>query len=202
MPRAPEFFLTLYGSQKFLNLLQSAHTFAVFTRREFQENGYRDVASIISWLPCAGVIHLLGAEPGRNYSLPETLEFVAGTKVRATPATRIQEILYKSALERIDQLETGSIEYVMSDRFSTRPDKATNCIHAVSDLSIALASLPMLDTGIRHGFAASVTVFNYLRDWFVAPAPDADKEELPKPVPEAEIVEEAKLHEWVSAREL
>jgi hypothetical protein len=187
------FFLTLYGAQTTPNWLRTAHTFAVFSKIEYYEDGSaKNFPSILSWLPASGVIHLIGEEPGRNYTMPETLAFVAGADIYATPTAWIVENLYTSALERISELQGGKVAYIMSDRMSTRPHHATNCIHAVSDIPIVVATLPMLDTKTLHGFSASWAVYNHLSPWFVA-VTDGQMAEALKPIPGIEVMDEEKV---------
>ena len=117
-----------------------------------------------------------------------------GAKIYAAPTRLITEVFYQSALDRIAQLDTGAAKYTMIDRLSTRADKATNCIHALSDIPVAVAAAPLLDTGIKYGFSASVAVYNHLRPWFSALTPA--EHEVPKPVAHAELVEEAGLSDF------
>ena len=79
----------------------------------------------------------------------------------------IAEEFYNSFVARKTELENGGVEFIMNDNFSTRPNIATNCIHAVSDLPIALASLPMLDTFSLHGYEACFAVYRYLSPWYL-----------------------------------
>ncbi len=171
---ATRFFLTVYGWQRRPNGLRTAHTFAEVTKTEYRADGSSDGEStLISWLPSSGTIHIFGAEPGRNYTMDETLAWGAsiGAEVQATPATEILPELYDSFLIRRAELDSGSVLYIMNDHFAQRPNLETNCIHAVSDLPIALATAPMLDTGLWHGYRASWAVYEYLRPWFLDPQP-------------------------------
>ncbi len=58
-------------------------------------------------------------------------------------------------------MATGSVKYVMiDDAFGSRPNQATNCIHAASDLGIT----PYLFlTGMKWGKRASFAVLKYYR---------------------------------------
>jgi len=167
------YFLTMYGYQTFPNFLRTAHTFAEVTKKTYHADGTSEGEStLISWLPSGGTIHLFGSEPGRNYSLDETFAWAAsiGAEVRSTTAEILPE-LYDSFLERRLELDSGAVLYIMNDRISGRPSIETNCIHAISDLPIALASLPMLDTGLLHGYLSIAAVFDYLQPWFIDPQP-------------------------------
>jgi hypothetical protein len=161
------YFLTVYGFQTFPDWLRTAHTFAVATKRTV-DGSAPDGASIISWLPDAGTIHLFGAEKGRNYSIEQTQAFKpTGAVVRAAPTEEVTEEFYNSFLARKAELEGGTIEYMMNDNPNRRPNIATNCIHAVSDLPIVLNAGPMLDTHYWHGYAASWAVYRCFEPWFI-----------------------------------
>ncbi|MBM3996846.1 MAG: hypothetical protein FJ303_22250 [Planctomycetes bacterium] len=174
----PRYFLTMYGYQTFPNFLRTAHTFGEVTRKKYLDDGSVEAEStLISWLPAGGKIHLFGGEPGRNYTMDETLAWAAdvGAEVRATEPTEIMPELYDSFIERRAELDSGSVLYIMNDRFTDRPNVMTNCIHAISDLPVVLAAKPMLDTGIFHGYLSSWAVYDHLSDWFVeSPSPDPD----------------------------
>jgi hypothetical protein len=192
---ATRFYLTIYGFQTAPNFLRTAHTFAVVTKK-LSDGSSPEEPSIISWLPDAGTIHLVGAEKGRNYSLPETLAFKSPDAIlRATPTQEIAEEFYNSFMDRKRELESGSVEFVMNDRLSTRPNNATNCIHAVSDLSIALAALPMLNTYTQHGYDASFAVYTYFQPWFLKSKEGAMRAMAPpiSSLAEAEILDEETL---------
>jgi hypothetical protein len=55
----------------------------------------------------------------------------------------------------------------MIDSSKSRPHEASNCIHAVTDLPIALDTLGMAFTGTLHGIQASLCVYQYLSPFFV-----------------------------------
>jgi hypothetical protein len=169
---ATKFFLAVYGFQTKPNFLRTAHTFATMTRKVYCDDGssHEEAPLIISWLPRSGTIHAVGAEPGRIYTLPETLAMAQklGAKVCRTVPTEVTAAFYDSFSARIGKLNSGDVEYIMIDRFATRPDDETNCIHALSDLPIVLDKLPMLDTGFLHGISASFAVYNYFQPWFAA----------------------------------
>jgi hypothetical protein len=57
----------------------------------------------------------------------------------------------------------------MIDTLLTRPHQASNCIHAVTDLSVALQDLGMCYTGVLHGISASRFVYQYLSPYYVTP---------------------------------
>jgi hypothetical protein len=57
----------------------------------------------------------------------------------------------------------------MIDTFQMRPHQASNCIHGVTDLSLALDNLGMCYTGVLHGIGASRFVYQYLSPFYVTP---------------------------------
>jgi hypothetical protein len=85
-----------------------------------------------------------------------------------SPETAIQPRLFDSAEARLREIEQGTLQYVMIDSFQTRPHEVSNCIHAVTDLPVALDILGMCYTGILHGICASRFVYQYLSSFYVA----------------------------------
>ena len=170
---ATRYVLTIYGFQTNPNFLRTAHTWAIAQKQDSFDDGSEsaDSPQIIGWLPASGVIQLVGLEKGKLYSYADTVAWAerVGATICQTAMTEIAQGLYDSFVERIQQLASGTIMYVMSDNPSLRPDKATNCIHAVSDLKVVLASQPMLDTGWAHGCRASFMVYKSFRPWFSGP---------------------------------
>jgi hypothetical protein len=178
---ASQYFIKLYGSQRPGNRPKFSHTFATFTEQNAQSGG--PVARSISWLPRDGNINPFGPpEVGRNYSLDETLAWLdkAGSTMRwESPEAEIEQRLFDSAMERIQEFGGGTLQYVMIDNFAWRPHKASNCIHAITDLSLCLAELGMPFTGILHGIEASRFVYQYLFPFYVqAPALSQEDEAL------------------------
>ena len=84
-----------------------------------------------------------------------------------SPETEIEPELFQSAIERIEELNQGVLQYVMIDSFQSRPHQASNCIHAVTDLPLALRRLGMAFTGILHGLQASRFVYEYLSPFYL-----------------------------------
>jgi hypothetical protein len=161
------YFLTIYGFQTFLNFLRTAHTFAIAKKTTADLTPIEE--HIISWLPDGGPIHIFGAEKGRIYTFEETLAYKKRNAiVRALPTEEVTEAFYQSFVDRKNELESGGVQFIMNDSFSTRPHGATNCIHAVSDLPIALSTLPMLDTFSLHGYEASFAVYRHFQRWYLA----------------------------------
>ncbi|MFO0806453.1 MAG: hypothetical protein U0791_25390 [Gemmataceae bacterium] len=177
-----KYMLTVYGSQRAFNRPKFSHTYATFEELD-RVSGIRTEAPImtISWLPRDGKINpIRRGEPGLNFSFEDTETWLAkgrsNDRWKSEP-TEITPELYFSARDRIAQLESGSVEYVMVDTFLTRPESGSNCIHAVSDLPLALTELRMAFTGSLHGIEASRFVYHYLSPYFVEPPPVKDLEE-------------------------
>jgi hypothetical protein len=175
------YFIVVYGSQHDLGAIHRpklAHTYARFTE-EIGVEIVRDL--VISWLPRDGQINPLGRpEPGKNYSLDETVAWLdrAGSSNRwSSNKTEIEPRLFESAIERVGELSRGSIQYVMADNPFSRPHRASNCIHAVSDLAAALERLGTARTGILHGNDASRFVYHYFWPFYINPQPPSSEEE-------------------------
>jgi hypothetical protein len=167
----------MFAAQTLVNRPVESHTWGAFVRETPIPNSQEselDDANIISWLPRTLVIEPFGGpEPGTNLDLPTTLKWafeVKNRNVYAWGPFEIKEMLLEHAAERASQLEGGSVEYVMIDDafFGSRPNKATNCIHAVSDLDL---TSQLLFTGVEHGRSASQAVLNYFKrhGWVINP---------------------------------
>jgi hypothetical protein len=78
------YFLVVWGYQGQDNDVVKSHTFAGFYRGDDLANGDLNPATI-SWMPSTGIIHLFGAEKGRNFSLAQTLDMAcrAGREVKS-----------------------------------------------------------------------------------------------------------------------
>ena len=167
------YFLTMYGSQRgTLNRPQFSHTYATFTERQYDDDDVLvgERALTISWLPADGDIDpFRGPEPGRNFSYEETVGWLnaGGSFDRwESPETEIQQVLFESAVDRCAEFASGTLQYVMVDREHERPHLASNCIHAVMDLPIVVASYGVLPTGLRRGIEASQFAYSFLSPFF------------------------------------
>jgi hypothetical protein len=174
------YFMIVFASEG--ELTRQAHTFATFIKASDNgeaRDGYRGSNSrdsranwlfeshTISWMPATLDIRLIRRpEAGRNLNLGQSLELARsiGARVTAWGPYRIRKELYERALEQITRLESGAVAYKALDgRF--RPDIATNCFHAVSDI----VDGELLNTGTAYGEAASRMVANHLRPWIIDP---------------------------------
>jgi hypothetical protein len=169
-----KYFIKVYGSQRTGNRPRFSHTFATFTQVQILGDGSEQRRQLtISWLPRDGEIKPLGGpEPGRNYALGETLAWLDknGSNIRwDSPETEIEQTLFNTAVDRFNELTGGTLRYVMIDTLLTRPHQASNCIHALTDLPVALQELGMCYTGVLHGIGASRFVYQYLSPFYVTP---------------------------------
>ena len=150
------YFLVVWGYQGQDNDVVKAHSFASFYRGDDLASGDLNPATI-SWLPSTGIVHLFGAENGRNFSLAQTLGMAcrAGREVKSW--VEIRPELYRRALRRIKLLNSGRIAYSMIDILP----RTLNCIDAAGDITRT-----PLDTGMSWGFAASSEVARHLSPYF------------------------------------
>lgn len=151
------FYLFAYEGAK--NKAKDSHTFASFVRVDPNKKQYW---STISWLPrhfsetkeiCifqdlieAAKFEIgrnpCGPEEGFNYSLSETLQLAQETqkKVTAWGPYKIDKSFYNLGIERIRNLNSGTVKYLADDRKTRRNGTAINCMHAVSDIGGSFAS--------------------------------------------------------------
>jgi hypothetical protein len=141
----PRYFLFAFGYQDRRNLARNSHTFASFVRVTGPAEGDRTWIHI-SWLPLTfdrtHTIRVLGgSEPGRNWSLAQTLGFAATDRrdVAGWGPIETTHTLYQLVDTRQTNLGGGQIRYIVDDHAS-RPG-AVNCQHAVSDVGGELAPI-------------------------------------------------------------
>jgi hypothetical protein len=152
------YFIVVWAYQGAGNLPRDSHTFATFYDGEDLAGGHVTPATI-SWLPATGVVHPLGVERGRNFSLAQTLALAcqSGKHVASWGPYEITFRLYRRALARIQLLRSRKVAY---GGLSLRPG-TMNCIEAAGDIT---------DTpfhwGISWGFAASEAVVRHLSPFF------------------------------------
>jgi hypothetical protein len=166
----PADFLVLLATQRTFNLPQYAHSFACFVR--VAASGQRRLEAeqtfVISWAPrTLEIVIFDNPEPGTNLGLQATLDWAASlkTRIHAMGPFHIKPELYEKARRRRDFLESGTPGFVVLDG-NYRPDRATNCMHAISDLGL---TPDLLDTGLSYGLGANRTIIEYFRPWIEAP---------------------------------
>lgn len=169
--RETAYYVTLFSSQRPFNWPCYAHSFASFTRvrpRPARPGAYQTDTFTISWLPKTLCV-CFWASPGegQNRTLPETFEWALNLQARisAWGPYRIDSQLYEKAQDRYCQLEKGKLEYVCLDNYY-RPHRATNCIHALSDLGL---SPHLLRTGFSCGESATRKIIRHYSPWILEP---------------------------------
>jgi hypothetical protein len=102
-----------------------------------------------------------------NLDLDQTLNFARDISARAYEwgPYRIRPELYERSLRQIERLNNGRIQYKVLDG-AWRPDAASNCVHAVSDVD---ADDGYLTVDGAYGVAASARVVEHLRRWMIQP---------------------------------
>lgn len=166
-----QFYMIIFGSQTELNLPQHSHVFALFAGAA-NKNGRIVPGGLlethhISWLPEHGSVEALQITPvpGKNFSLPETLEKARALNARVSRwgPFQISKELFDMAVAQEQRLNDKAIDYIMVD-LAHRGKDASNCIHAVSDIDIKHASLM---TGVNYGDAASQMICTHLADYII-----------------------------------
>jgi altronate dehydratase len=84
-----------------------------------------------------------------------------GSKIEKFGPYTITESMYQLAEKQKKKLELGHIKYKANDR-GLRPDIASNCIHAISDI-VCRQENEILITGTNRGFDATKILVEYLK---------------------------------------
>ena len=157
------YYLCLFSYETTPRRPQVAHSFAVFVKVEQQSLDVRT----ISWVPQNNTIRLLRrtGDPGMNLDLQHTLENARSLHARifSTGAYQIKQELYDKAMQQIGKLACGQVLYKVLD-FNDRPDRAVNCIHAISDIDTARG---LLLVGTNYGRDASAMILEHLSPWII-----------------------------------
>ncbi|HEV3081338.1 MAG TPA: PhnD/SsuA/transferrin family substrate-binding protein [Gemmataceae bacterium] len=161
----PEYYLSVFAFDTVPRRAQDSHTFATFIK---SSRGSLE-AHTISWFPRSKHIEVARtqSEPGMNCDLDQTLRFARGLSARVYEwgPYRIRPELYERGLQQIERLNSGRIQYKVLDG-AWRPDLASNCIHAVSDIA---ADDGYLTVDGAFGVAASARVVEHLSRWLIQP---------------------------------
>jgi hypothetical protein len=164
-PGEPEYYLSVFAFDTVPRRSQYAHTFAAFIKA----SGGSIQAHTISWCPKSKQIEVgrTQSEPGVNLGLPETFRFARALDARVYEwgPYRIRPELYERSLRQIERLNSGRIAYKVLDG-AWRPDAASNCIHAVSDID---ADAGYLSVDGAFGVEASADVVEHLSRWMIQP---------------------------------
>ena len=169
-------YVFVFGSQRVRNDPDYSHTFATFVKASWAGDGPLCLPAhfethTISWLPANMIIRTraLLPEPGHNFGLHETIRYVLDNRERVSlwGPFPICPDLYRRALERKAQLESGTVRYKANDigRFN---DRVSNCIHAVSH---AMGGLPLTVFVPGWGEVASYAVLLRMRRWILDDTP-------------------------------
>jgi ABC-type phosphate/phosphonate transport system substrate-binding protein len=163
--REPEYYLCVFALDSVPPRAQSSHTFATFIK----SSGGAIEAHTISWLSRSKQIEVgrTQSEPGMNLDLHETLGFARdlSAHVYEWGPYQIRPELYERSLRQIERLNSGRIQYKALDG-AWRPDAASNCIHAVSDID---ADNGYLTVDGAYGVAASARVVEHFSRWMIEP---------------------------------
>jgi ABC-type phosphate/phosphonate transport system substrate-binding protein len=161
----PEYYLCVFAFEGVPRRAQYSHTFATFIK----SSGGSVEAHTISWLPKSKHVEVARtqSEPGMNLDLHQTLSFARGLVARVYEwgPYRIRPGLYERSLQQIERLNSGRIQYKALDG-AWRPDAASNCIHAVSEID---ADDGYLTVDGAYGVAASARVVEHLSRWLIQP---------------------------------
>ncbi len=170
--RGDTFFVTVFGAQRpVVKLARYSHTFATFVR--VLPNGGVQQATI-SWLPAAGDVRpfAVQAEPGRNFSLEETLRWCTERRmvVAAWGPYQIEPRLWDGAVWQKGRLESGQVEYKAFD-YGSPEGRVSNCVHAVEFITRPPGDkVPaVIVAPANWGESGSYWVALALRPWYVAP---------------------------------
>jgi hypothetical protein len=165
------YYMIIFGQQDRVNRVESSHTFASFvkvTGEGTDKSKHVIETHTISWMPRSMQVKLrFEPEDGVNLDLKESLQAakMAKTEVSMWGPFRIKKELYENAVRQEERLRKGTVAYKVIDvRF--RPEKATNCIHAVSDIDTENG---LLATVTARGNEASVIVLRHLSRWIIEP---------------------------------
>jgi hypothetical protein len=165
------YYLIVFAVEGEVNLPRYAHTFATFvkaTGRGPCSQCYTVEARTISWLPVTGEVRVarFAPEPGVNHDLAGSLRWAANLSARTTcwGPFQVRKELYDRACAQIERLESGTVLYKTVD--GELWPRASNCIHAVSDVD---ADAGRLDTWTDYGEEASRLVVHHFLRWMIDP---------------------------------
>jgi hypothetical protein len=171
------YYLMVFGSQQIPPKPNYAHSFATFVHATWPgdepcpgggEAGSPTLeAHTISWLPANLVVrtNALLPECGHNFDLYETLCYVYGNSERVSMwgPYQIDKDLYERAMRQLALLESGEVRY-KADDMGRKPDRVSNCIHAVSSIAEGYR-LRVAEPG--WGQTASFAITKRFRRWII-----------------------------------
>jgi hypothetical protein len=159
-------YMLIFASQGQPTAPRTSHTFAVFVKAKGE--GAKDIERhCISWMPQNLQIETLRPTPvaGKNLTLDESLRYARSISARVTlwGPFLIRPELYAMAVEQANRLKANAVEYIVLDG-ARRGVRASNCIHAVSDLDNTRSRL---STGTAYGDLASQMVLRYFERYIL-----------------------------------
>ncbi|GIW84534.1 MAG: hypothetical protein KatS3mg107_0194 [Gemmataceae bacterium] len=130
------YYMILFGGQAIPFRPRTAHTWAIFARASRQADGTLAVEWFtISWLPAEGPVRplRLWPQPGKNYTLEETMRRAAEQKDRISMwgPYEISALRYELARQWFFQLSCGRVRYRVLDTLWYNP-RIAHCVHAVT----------------------------------------------------------------------
>lgn len=128
-----DYVMTLFSATGNRGQITSSHSFALFC--SMKEDKVNESVTI-SWMPRSGRIRTFSSpEAGQNMSLSETMNWSrsVGAVVEMFGPYYVKEELYHRAKFQEERLNAGHVRYKVADN-GMRPNSATNCIHAISDI--------------------------------------------------------------------
>jgi len=160
------YYMLMFASQGQPTTPRTSHTFAVFVKTG--GSGDKQIEShCISWMPGNLQIETLRPVPvtGTNLSLEQSLKWARSIKAATTMwgPFQIKPELYAMAAAQAKHLSANAIDYIVLDG-SRRGNRASNCIHAVSDLD---TTRTRLSTGTSFGESASQLVLRHLERYIL-----------------------------------
>ena len=129
-------YVILFGGQGDILRPTTAHVWATYVRVTCGPGGAACVEPLtISWLPVCGKVRPLAREPepGRNYGLDETFEYMAGPRQRIAMwgPYEIDESRYLQAAQQKALLDAGAGAYKVNDWFDRR-SHVDHCMHGLT----------------------------------------------------------------------
>jgi len=152
-PPQSRYYFILFGGQSVPFIPWTAHTWATYVKVTPTGAGPLLVEPhTISWLPLDGAVRIRNVHPvaGRNFTLDETLDMMAGHNAQVSywGPFEIDADHYDRALGQIDFLDSGAATYRVVDSFRLNP-RVCHCVHAVTyaDPAVSRFIQPVLRVG-------------------------------------------------------
>lgn len=152
----PRYFVSLFCYESVPNRAGNSHNFATFVRWAGD-----DVQRVtISWYPASSDRGLLPRQPGRNFSLAETLERGRDRVLEELGPYECKSELWEKAVAADKRLASGGVDY----KALGGSMECCNCIHAVLNVV-----RPGVKTGMCWGKSANKIVLREYRPWLISP---------------------------------